>query len=306
MKNPVDIRDLDVIYLTYDEPQREEFWLKIVNAIPWAKRVDGVYGSDAAHKAAANISETDRFILIDGDNLPDFEFFDQTLNLDDDNKNVQFRWRARNHINGLLYGNGGLSCWTKEHVLNMRSHENSDGSAATVVEFCFDDNYWPMYDCYSTTYPNHSAKQAFRAGFREGVKMCLREGKRPTKENFADWVWQSNKRNLIIWQTVGRDVKNGFYAILGARLGTHYLMLREWDYVGVRDFNELDRLWELHKNDDSQVCKQIGTELKVNLSLDIVEIEPDASRFIKDTYANDRKNLGVMVRENLSLLNRKK
>jgi len=68
MKNPVEIRDLDVIYLTYDEPQREEFWLKIVNAIPWAKRVDGVYGSDAAHKAAANASETERFIIIDGDN----------------------------------------------------------------------------------------------------------------------------------------------------------------------------------------------------------------------------------------------
>ena len=92
MKNPVDIRELDVIYLTYDEPQREEFWLKIVNAIPWAKRVDGVYGSDAAHKAAANASETERFVLIDGDNLPDFEFFDQTLELDDNNKNVQFRF----------------------------------------------------------------------------------------------------------------------------------------------------------------------------------------------------------------------
>ncbi len=65
--NKVDIADLDCIYLSYDEPQREEFWIKIRNMVPWARRVDGVLGSDAAHKAAAQASSTDRFILIDGD-----------------------------------------------------------------------------------------------------------------------------------------------------------------------------------------------------------------------------------------------
>ncbi len=63
----VDIADLDCIYLTYDEPQKEEFWIKIRNMVPWAKRVDGVKGSDAAHKAAADASDTARFILVDGE-----------------------------------------------------------------------------------------------------------------------------------------------------------------------------------------------------------------------------------------------
>jgi len=35
----VDIADLDCIFLTYDEPKKEEFWIKIQNLIPWAKRV---------------------------------------------------------------------------------------------------------------------------------------------------------------------------------------------------------------------------------------------------------------------------
>ena len=39
--NIVDVADLDCIYLSYDEPQKEEFWLKIKNMVPWAKRVDG-------------------------------------------------------------------------------------------------------------------------------------------------------------------------------------------------------------------------------------------------------------------------
>ena len=72
--NIVDIADLDCIFLTYDEPKKEEFWTKIKNIVPWAVRVDGVKGSDAAHKVAADASETDRFILIDGDNLPRPDF----------------------------------------------------------------------------------------------------------------------------------------------------------------------------------------------------------------------------------------
>ena len=74
----VDIADLDCIYLTYDEPQKEEFWVRIRNMVPWAKRVDGVKGSDAAHKAAATASDTERFVLIDGDNIPDERFFNLT------------------------------------------------------------------------------------------------------------------------------------------------------------------------------------------------------------------------------------
>ena len=45
MKSKVDIADLDCIYLSYDEPQKEEFWVRIRNMVPWAKRVDGIKGS---------------------------------------------------------------------------------------------------------------------------------------------------------------------------------------------------------------------------------------------------------------------
>ena len=122
----IDIADLDCIYLSYDEPQREEFWIKIQNSVPWARRVDGVKGSDAAHKAAAELSATDRFILIDGDNIPSAGFFNLCLEFPDESwENAVFRWRARNHVNGLMYGNGGISSWTREFAMNMRTHENT-------------------------------------------------------------------------------------------------------------------------------------------------------------------------------------
>ena len=194
----VDVADLDCIYLSYDEPQKEEFWIKIQNIVPWAKRVDGVKGSDAAHKAAAQASDTERFILIDGDNLPDETFFNTTLELDEISERAVFRWRARNHINGLMYGNGGISSWTQEFALGMQTHEASTGNDATDVEFCFDPLYWPMHDCYSTTYPNGSEKHAWRAGFREGVKMCLDQGRKPTVAEFRNRVHARNLDHLTM------------------------------------------------------------------------------------------------------------
>lgn len=298
MTQLIDIADLDCIYLSYDEPKKEETWIKIQNMVPWARRVDGVKGSDAAHKAAADASETDRFILIDGDNIPDSEFFNLQLRLDKDNKDCVFRWKARNHINGLMYGNGGLSCWTKEFVYAMKTHENSDGTEANDVEFCFYPNYWAMNDCYSTTYPNSTPYQAWRAGFREGVKMCLNRGRRPGLVEFEKNVHQRNYDHLCIWQSVGKDVDNGWWAVYGARLGTWMTMLnKEWDYRDVQDFDKLAQLWEEFKNDTPEHCIDIGNQLRQKLSLPIVDMSDDASKFFKHHYKSVFKNQGVMERE---------
>lgn len=293
----VDVADLDCIFLTYDEPKKEEFWIKIQNMVPWARRVDGVKGSDAAHKAAADASDTDRFVLIDGDNLPDPEFFNLQLRLDATNRDCVFRWKARNIINGLQYGNGGMSCWTKDFVRNMKTHEASDGSAANDVEFCFYPNYWAMNDCYSTTYPNATPFQAWRAGFREGVKMCLDRGARPNIEQFKDRIVSRNYDNLCIWQTVGADVENGFWAIYGARLGTQLTMLQDWDYRQVQWFDALTALWQNYKDHEPDHCTAVGDELRQRLGLKIVDMDTDASVFFKHHYKSNFQNKGPMNRE---------
>ena len=300
MTELIDIADLDVIYLTYDEPKREEYWIKIQNMVPWAKRVDGIKGSDAAHKACANISDTDRFVLIDGDNIPDPQFFNLQLSLDDANSNKVFRWRARNYINGLQYGNGGLSCWTKDFVYSMKTHEASDGDAKNDVEFCFYPDYWAMRDCYSTTYPNQTAFQAWRAGFREGVKMCLDRGVKPSLKDFESRIHSRNYDNLCIWQTVGADVENGFWAIYGARLGTYITMLDDWwDYKQVQDFDALADLWKEYENSNDAVdhCKRLGDTLRQRLGLPIVDMDPEESQFFKHHYKSNFVNKGIMTRE---------
>jgi hypothetical protein len=295
----IDVADLDCIYLSYDEPNKEEFWVKIRNMVPWATRVDGVKGSDAAHKAAAEASTTERFILIDGDNLPDPAFFNQTLSFPTDQyEQAVFRWRARNHVNGLMYGNGGLSSWTRSYVQNMHTHENTDGRTETQVEFCFDPLYWAMHDCYSTTYPNGSAFHAWRAGFREGAKMCLDRGRRPTVSEFQTRVHQRNLNNLTIWHNVGADVDYGYWAIAGARQGTYMTMLTNWDYLQVQNFDALAELWRTVEHEQPEhVSNNIATELHTQLDLPMHMLTVEASEFFKHHYRSNWHNRGVMIRE---------
>lgn len=295
----IDIADLDTIYLSYDEPQKEEFWTKIKNMVPWAKRVDGVKGSDAAHKAAAAASDTDRFILIDGDNLPDARFYNLGLTLDDGNRDCVFRWRARNHINGLMYGNGGMSSWTKDFVNNMRTHENTDGRDETNVEFCFDPKYIPMHDCFSTTYPNGSPFQAWRAGFREGVKMCLNQGRKPSVSEFKERVHKRNLDHLTIWHNVGADVEHGLWAIAGARQGTYLTMLTDWDFVQVRSFDALESLWKetVKYTNIGNVVSWNQEILSTQLDLPMNLFTEEQSRFFKHHYRSNWHNRGIMTTE---------
>lgn len=295
----VEVRDLDCIYLSYDEPNKEENWLKIKNMVPWARRVDGVKGSDAAHKAAAEESDTERFILIDGDNIPDFNFFD--LYFDYTNKpteyhQAQYRYKARNYINGLVYGNGGISSWTKTYVMNMRTHEASEGNLTHTVDFCLDYNnslYWSMNDCYSITYPNGTKFQAWRAGFREGVKMCLIGGRKPSVEEFKQ-IPSRNLDNLTVWHNVGADVQYGLWAMYGARLGTYMTMLTDWDPNNVQWFDNFIDLYEQHQYISKS--DELGEELKTKLGLPICTLSADQSTFFKRHY-KQHHNLGILVRE---------
>jgi len=295
----IDVADLDCIYLSYDEPQKEEFWIKVRNIVPWAKRVDGVKGSDAAHKAAAEASDTERFVLIDGDNLPDQAFFNTTLELKDEVwESAVFRWRARNHINGLMYGNGGVSCWTKTFIQNMQTHEASAGNDATDVEFCFDPLYWAMHDCYSTTYPNGSAKHAWRAGFREGVKMCLDAGTKPSVEQFKHRVHSRNFDHLTIWHNVGLDVEYGDWAIAGARMGTQWTMLSGWNHKQVQWFDTLEDIWNRMKDQDpADIIERYADQLATQLDLPMNLYTADQSKFFKHHYRSNWRNRGPMVRE---------
>lgn len=295
----IKLADLDIIYLSYDEPNAEKNYADLLTKVPWAKRVHGVEGSDAAHKACAELSETDRFVTVDGDNTIRPEFIQQVLNFEEHtnlNESV-ISWCGKNTINGLLYGNGGLKCWPKEHVLKMRTHENAEeDNIAAQVDFCWDLKYIQQNSCYSDVHNNETPQQAWRAGFREGVKMALNRGAKPTPEEFLNGHWK-NLHRLWVWLMVGADIKNGLWAIYGAREGLVKTMLTDWDYVNVRDFTYLNELWKDKEAVDSQkmlleAIEILGASLIESLNVPIGQMPFDEQQsvFFKTVYKNPSRN----------------
>lgn len=291
MINSIVVAEQDVVFLSYDEPNAEKNYADLCQKIPWAKRVHGVKGSDAAHKACADISETEYFVTVDADNIVDQEFLNVVIDLDElgVTKNHVFSWCGKVHVNGLMYGNGGLKLWNKNFVQNMRTHEASDGTdERSLVEFCFDDLYFQFNENYSTSYTNASPFQAWRAGFREGVKMSLNQG---AKVEDVKTVWWQNLERLKIWCSVGADVDNGLWSIYGAREGCYLTNCTDWDYTQVRDFEYLTEHWQkTHSNKTEETVKNsiinLGSELSSNLGIEIAFLDKEGSRFFKSTYRN--------------------
>ena len=294
------VLDYDIIYLSYDEPNAEKNYADLCKKIPWAKRVHGVKGSDAAHKACAELSETDRFITVDGDNIVNTEFLSREFDLTNHEdahwnrevalENCVISWTAKNHINGLMYGNGGIKCWPKKKVLEMRTHEAADpGNPHAQVDFCWDLEYIQVNSCYSEIFNNASPQQAWRAGFREGVKMALDRGIKPTLEQFHKNHWK-NLHRLYIWLMVGADVDKGLWAIYGARQGLVKTMLSDWDYVNVRDFDWLNDFWHTTVKDSNinNDIVSLGREIVNDLRLPIasVPLGHSQSKFFKAVYQN--------------------
>ena len=282
----IDVADLDVIFLSYNEPNKEHNWADLRSKCPWAKRVDGVEGSDAAHKAAGEASSTERFILIDGDNIVNSALFDQQLDVDNMPADAVIRYQGLNIVNGLKYGNGGVSSWTRKFVKEMKTHENSEGDDESLIEFCFHDQYVAIQQCYSTTVMNSTDKQAWLAGFREGVKMSLEQGKRVSPANFVKDIWRGNLRNLCMWMSVGADVKNGLWAIYGACQGCLWTTLnQDWDHSITRDFTELDNIWDqtIDQGDESRkrAITEMHSDLNYHLGLNVALLDEEQSKFVK-------------------------
>lgn len=309
----IPISEFDVVFISYDEPNADNNWQDLLDKCPWAVRSHGVYGSDAAHKAAAALCETDRFITVDADNIVNPDFFSLELDMTNISRNDVISWAAKNEINGLVYGNGGIKSWPKYVVENMRTHEAApENDVHAQVDFCWNINYVQMNNIYSHVYNNSSPRQAWRAGFREGVKMTLEGGNVVDPKDIKN-IHRKNYQRLLTWMSVGADAKNGLWAIYGSRLGCAMTNLyrESWDWRDVRDFEWLNEYWRSQikpqfETDDFygevELCEHsgyswnrkalvgaindLGSKLRSELDLEIAMLDPAGSKFFKTVYIN--------------------
>jgi hypothetical protein len=239
-------KDYPTVFLSYDEPNCEDNYNHLIKLCPTqVYRVHGVKGSDRAHKMVANLVKdfATNVIIVDGDNFVNHDFYHKTIELNDDvdlNTSV-LSFSGLNNINGTQYGNGGIKIWPVQLLLDMKTHEESS-SDNTKVDFDF-TKYLQLNECASTVVINTSPLQAFRAGFREGVKLCLNDGVVKYKLTELDW---RNYDRLWNWMHIGMDVHNGIYSILGSRTAV-YWMNRDSNFniSRINDFDFLSDVFDI-------------------------------------------------------------
>jgi hypothetical protein len=196
----------DIVFISYDEPQADENWARLVARFPDAKRVHGVEGMENALKAAATASTTPWFYAT---------FAKTRLHEDWDFSFVPDRWQAPkqyifnalNASNGLCYGHMGIIMYHKESVLNSKPWEQIGGMDFTMS---FDTESIPLVSVYGefAITPYH----AWRTAFREVSKLCQWQLDEPSVE--TDY-------RIHVWRTHA-TVANAEWVLKGANDGAEF------------------------------------------------------------------------------------
>lgn len=293
-------KDYPVVFLSYQEENKEANYSRLLSICPNAQRVDGVKGSDMAHKAVANLIQNhSHVIIIDGDNYVLDNLLNQEINLVDtiDFSDSVISFSGKNNINGNIYGNGGIKCWPVSKLKSMRTHENSDDPNSIDFDF---KSYLQLNRYLSEVVINSSPKQAWRSGFREGIKLSMENGKFVSSVSEINW---RNYERLWRWMHLGADVENGIWAILGARQAAYIALSKQNFNIGdIRDFGHLDNLfesqYESHKNKIVNECNRLGDVVrKITGDTRITEVyDPKESKEYKENISVSRRSPETFIK----------
>ncbi|MGB5560208.1 MAG: hypothetical protein WBN04_19615 [Paracoccaceae bacterium] len=305
----LDLSELSVVFISYDEPDADRNFALLQAAAPHAIRVHGVKGFDAAHRQAGKVATSAHVITVDGDNrLTEPDFFARRLRLTPRDLTSVVSFAARLPHNGLVYGNGGIKIWPRVMLRTLRTHEASH-DAGPGVDFAWRIPYVQAFGAPSDSVVTATPFQAFRAGLREGVRLTVQNGVTAATQ-FPDLppgaalrahVAESVIERLAIWCSVGSDAPNGAYAILGARMGCVMAMLDRFDIQRIADFDWIEAFWNGTVAPATATAAGLQAELArfaarttSELDLRVDYLSPDASAFVKSIYRAPQR-LGTLL-----------
>ena len=220
---------LDVIFISYHESNAEENWERVLEKAPQAKRVDGVKGIFEAHKAAARLSTTDMFYVVDGDAylMPDWEFDYQPGIFDRD---CAYVWHSKNMVNGLVYGYGGVKLFSKAAMLRAKAMTKLDMTTSIMPKLKVMDKV------SNITAFNTDEFSTWRSSFRECVKLCYNLTSDPSN--------LEHHTRLDAWLNNGKNAKFGKYSIQAARQAVDFAEKNKDKYKALLKINDRDWLLE--------------------------------------------------------------
>jgi hypothetical protein len=198
----------DIIFISYNEPNADENFAKLLSNYPRAKRIHGVKGIHQAHIAAAKLATTPMFWVVDGDAIVEDNFkFDLLLPKHD--TDIVHVWLSKNPINGLTYGYGGVKLLPKYLTENMDLNRCSIDMTMSI------SNKFKVVPTVSNiTAFNTDPFNTWKSAFRECVKLVSRPVDPKYQEETED--------RLNAWCILGSDMPYGDYALSGAIAGRQF------------------------------------------------------------------------------------
>tara|TARA_B100000424_G_scaffold271650_1_gene275485 strand:+ start:886 stop:1923 length:1038 start_codon:yes stop_codon:yes gene_type:complete len=218
----------DIVFISYQEPDADENYSRLLERFPRAKRVHGVKGIHQAHIEAAKQCDTDMVWIVDGD-AHIMDYFNFSYFPEWHNREAVHVWRSINPINGLVYGYGGVKLFPREATINM---DVSKPDMTTSIS----DKFVAVNKVSNTTAFNTDPFNTWKSAFRECCKLSSKVIDRQKDE-------ETNKR-LYAWCTIGEDEPFGKYAIMGAKAGSAFGARHKEDKESLAKINDFDWLKE--------------------------------------------------------------
>lgn len=195
----------DIVFISYGEANADSNWDKLKQQYPMAKRVKDVKGIHQAHVAGAKKCFTKMFWVVDGDAqiVDDFKFDYEVSSYDLDCVHV---WRARNPVNGLEYGYGGVKLLPRMLTLKMDTTTNDMTTSIS-------NKFKAMPTVSNITAFNTDPLSTWRGAFRECAKLASKTIQGQLEEETND--------RLKTWTTHADGIHSG-YALRGANAGMQF------------------------------------------------------------------------------------
>jgi hypothetical protein len=226
----------DIVFISYQEPNADENYLKLINKFPRAKRIHGIKGIHQAHIAAAKLATTDMLWVVDGDALitDNFNFITEQIPYYSNNARRMLTttvhvWKSRNPINGLEYGYGGVKLLPRQLTINM---DLNSADMTTSISSLFKS----MPDVSNITIFNTDPFNTWKSAFRECVKL--------SSKVINSQVDEETKLRLDAWCDLNSTAEFGIEAYRGALDGKEYGIKNQNDLQALSKINDFDWLRE--------------------------------------------------------------
>ena len=211
-----------VYFLYTNELNMNDNWERLLSIVPDATAVASVGTIFDSHKHIANLCEEDKFYVVDADCwIVDSFKFDHKIDLTPKSVAV---FRAKNPVNGLVYGHGGIKLFSKDCF----SAERLDRPDMTTT---LADSYIKVNSIASEHRFNYSPYSTWRTAFREAIKLSSGINKNNNDQESQD--------RLDMWCEAGLESQYGYFSVQGARQGVAYAKTESWDPALVNDFEWL-------------------------------------------------------------------